>query len=374
MTQPSYFPPSGEAWERADPASVGMDSSQLQAAAAFACAHETNWSRDIGAMLDGGYFERAPWNEALGPTAPRGGPSGLILRGGRIVAEWGDTARPDMTFSVAKSYLSICAGLAQGAGLLPDFEQPVADLVKDGGFEPPHNSRIVWRHLLQQTSEWEGVMWDKPDLVDRNRDLATEGKPGAKQKGEHRDLLPPGEFWEYNDVRVNRLSLALMRVWKRPLPEVLAEKIMGPIGASPNWRWHGYRNSWVDVDGQQMQSVPGGAHWGGGLFISTRDHARVALLMAQRGVWNGQSLLPDAYFKAALAPCPIMPTYGFCWWLNTGRAFYPAAPETSYFGVGAGSSILWIDPALDLVAVIRWIGKDDVNGFVAEVIKALNVD
>lgn len=373
MSHSLYAPPPGDAWERADPAASGFDPAGLQTAVDYAWTHETNWSRDIGEMLEKGYFERAPWNEALGPTAPRGGPNGLILRGGKIVAEWGDTARPDMTFSVAKSYLSLCAGLAHDAGLLPDFEQPVGALVKDGGFEPPHNNRIVWRHLLQQTSEWEGSMWDKPDLVDRNRDLAIEGTP-ASRKGEHRDLQAPGDYWEYNDVRVNRLALSLLRIWRRPLPEVLNEKLMTPIGASATWRWRGYRNSWVDVDGQQMESVPGGAHWGGGLFISSRDHARIALLMARRGVWGGQRLLSESYIQAALAPCPIQPTYGFLWWLNTGRAFQPAAPDTSFFAIGAGQSVLWIDPALDLVAVVRWIGKNDLNGFIAAVLKALHAD
>jgi len=45
----------------------------------------------------------------VGEVAPRGAPNGLILHRGLIVAEWGDTARVDMTFSVAKSYLSLLA-------------------------------------------------------------------------------------------------------------------------------------------------------------------------------------------------------------------------------------------------------------------------
>ena len=66
---------------------------------------------------------------------------------------------------------------------------------------------------------------------------------GAK-KGAHRDLREPGGFWEYNDVRINRLSLALLRLWRRSLPEVFrASRVMDPIGASPDWEWRGYRNS-----------------------------------------------------------------------------------------------------------------------------------
>src|SRR5438132_13103220 len=96
--------------------------------------------------------------------------------------------------------------------------------VDDGGFDPPHNDAITWHQLLQQTSEWGGLLWDKPDQIDRNR--AVGGRPSTAPKGSHRDLLTPGEFWEYNDVRVNRLSLALLRVWRRPLPEVFRELVM----------------------------------------------------------------------------------------------------------------------------------------------------
>ena len=120
----------------------------------------------------------------------------------------------------------------------------------DGGFAGPHNGAITWRHLLQQTSEWEGTLFGKSDIIDRNRNLAVEGKG---RKGDARPLRPPGSFWEYNDVRVNRLALALLRRFRRPLPEVFAERIMQPIGASGDWSWHGYRTSMVEIDGRTIE-------------------------------------------------------------------------------------------------------------------------
>jgi hypothetical protein len=197
----TYFPPPHPAaWAHA------AERPALQAAASHAAEHETPWSRDLTKMVAGDFQEQPPWNETLGPVRPRGGPNGLLLRGGRILAEWGDTSRADMTFSVAKSYLSILTGLAWDRGLIGDPHDPVRLTVKDGGFDPPHNGAITWHHLLQQTSEWEGTLWDKPDLIDRNRSAG--GRPSGAPKGTHRDLREPGEFWEYNDVRVNRLSLA----------------------------------------------------------------------------------------------------------------------------------------------------------------------
>ena len=203
---------------------------ELDEAVRYAISHETPWPRDLRAHIEAGFLEPPPHNEILGPIRPRGGPNGLVMRGGEVVARWGDTRQVDFTFSVAKSYLSLLAGIAVADGLIREIDEPVAATVDDGGFEGAHNGAITWRHLLQQTSEWEGTLFGKSDIIDRNRNLAVEGKG---RKGAARPLRAPGTFWEYNDVRVNRLALALLRRFRRPLPEVFAERIMGPIRRVP---------------------------------------------------------------------------------------------------------------------------------------------
>jgi len=94
----------------------------------------------------------------------------------------------------------------------------------------------------------------------------------------NRALNEPGTYFKYNDVRVNVISYSLLNVWRKPLPQVLKTEIMDPIRASTTWRWFGYRNSWTPINGVQVESVSGGGHSGGGLFISTEDHARFGLL------------------------------------------------------------------------------------------------
>lgn len=340
----------------------------LDDAIRHALAHETPWPRDLRAHLDAGFFEPPPHNEILGPIRPRGAPNGLILRAGSQVARWGDTRQVDFTFSVAKSYLSLLAGIAVADGLIADLDEPVGRTVDDGGFAGPHNGAITWRHLLQQTSEWEGTLFGKSDIVDRNRNLAMEGKG---RKGDARPLRSPGGFWEYNDVRVNRLALALLRRFRRPLPEVFAERIMQPIGASADWSWHGYRTSMVEIDGRTMESVSGGSHWGGGVAIHAEDQARIGLLMLRRGVWQGRRLLPETWIDESLTPCALNPSYGLLWWLNTGRARYADATERSFFASGAGGNVTWVDPENDLVAVMRWMDPASVNGFIGLVMREL---
>jgi CubicO group peptidase (beta-lactamase class C family) len=368
--------PSSESWDRVDPAAAGMDADGLRAAVGFAEAHDSVWPRSL--TTPGGEFyvtsvyvsEPVPWNEVLGPITPRGGPNGVVLRHGRVVAEWGDTGHADMTFSVAKSFLALLAGLAVADGLIRDIDARVSESALDDGFDTPHNREITWRHLLQQTSEWEGTLWGKPDTIDRNRQVGA-GAIDNAAKGAARALRPPGTFWEYNDVRVNRLSLALLRVFRRALPEVLDERVMRPIGTSDTWRWQGYRNSTVEIDGASLVSVPGGGHWGGGLVISARDLARVGLLVHRRGAWNGKELLPASWIDRLRTRAPGNPCYGFLWWLNTERGLYPSAPASSLFALGGGSHVLWLDADHDLVMVARWIDKLSVDGLIAQILAAV---
>jgi CubicO group peptidase (beta-lactamase class C family) len=339
----------------------------LSAAVAFAEAHETPFWRDLRAYLEAGHFDPPPHNAVIGPVFPRGAPNGLVERRGARLASWGDTRQADMTFSVAKSYLSLLAGIAWADGLLPDLDEPVRARVQDGGFESDQNSTITWRHLLTNTSEWEGELFGKSDVIDRGRDLAREG---AGPKGVARPLKAPGTHWEYNDVRVNRLSLSLLRLFRRPLPEVFAERVMDPIGGSRDWVWYPYDNAHVEVDGQRLPSVPGGTHWGGGMRIGAEDQALVGRLVLQRGEWGGRQVIPRQWLDWSLAPCPLNPSYGFLWWLN-GAGRWPEAPRDSVFAMGAGGNVTWIWPGGEVVAVLRWIHPDRVGAFCAMVAEAV---
>ena len=190
-------------------------------------------------------------------------------------------------------------------------------------------------------------------------------------KGTRRPLKPPGTFYEYNDVRVNRLSLCLLQLFKEPLPSVLKRRIMDPIGASSTWKWDGYRNSAVTIDGKQMVSVPGGGHWGGGIVISARDLALMGLLVAQGGTWDGKEILHPGWTDELIKPCPVAPFYGLMWWLNANRRQFAAASERSHFALGWGSHIVWIDPDNDLVTVLRWIDRKQAPHFVERLLGAL---
>jgi CubicO group peptidase (beta-lactamase class C family) len=358
-----YVPPRHPDWDRRTPAQAGLDAGRLAEAVALAVAGESKAPRDL-ALNHRLMFAREPENAPIGPFKERGDPTGLVLRGGYIVAEWGDPARVDMTFSVTKSFLSTVVGLAVDRGLIRDVTDRVQPYVPLAEFASEHNRRITWEHLLRQTSDWEGTLWGKPDWADR-----PQGEPATwVTRARHE----PGTVYKYNDVRVNVLALAALHVWRRPLPQVLRDEVMDPIGASPTWRWYGYDNSWINLDGVMVQSVSGGGHWGGGMWINAYDQARFGLLTLRRGRWRDRQVLSDKWVTLALTPTAAEPTYGFMnWFLNTGRKRLPPAPERSFAHLGAGSNIVYVDPDHDLVIVARWIEDKAFAGVVEKVLAAI---
>jgi len=350
----------------------------------FALAHEVNWPRDplpapAAGQLPFGvhHADPPPWNVLRGPVHARGGVSGVVLQHGAEVASFGEPDRADLTFSVAKSYLALLAGLAHGQGLLPDAQQAVSALLPGIGFDSPHNRAITWAHLLEQTSEWEGSVFGLPDTVDRYRTVSHDPRPPAGAKGDARPLQTPGSYWEYNDVRINQLSLALLHLFGRPLPEVFLEQILQPLGGGEGFAWRGYDDAWTEVldrrDGhrKRMQSVPGGTHWGGGASISARDQARIGQLVASGGRHGGQQIVPEAWVRRMSAPCAIAPFYGWLMWLNADGSQFPGASTRASFMIGAGGHYTWIEPEHDAVVVLRWIDSAHTPGLFTRISKAL---
>jgi CubicO group peptidase (beta-lactamase class C family) len=364
--QTTYFPPRG-GWAHADPTELGLDAARLDSAVAVAIRSESTAPRDQAEAQRRSFGASEPMAEIIGPMRERGDPSGLVIHRGQVVAEWGPTSRVDMTHSVTKTFLSTVVGLAVRDGLIRDIADPVRGYMPAGVdlFEAPHNQAISWEHLLRQTSDWQGTLWGKPDWSDRPE--------GPREGWERRALHEPGTRYKYNDVRVNVLALAALEVLREPLPVVLRREIMDPIGASNTWRWEGYENSWVALDGLRVQSVSGGGHWGGGMFINAWDMARLGYLYLQGGRWGDRQLVPESWVAMARTPGPANADYGLMnFFLNTGQRLLPSAPESAVVFLGNGTNAVYVDWEHDLVVIARWIsGSRALDGVVAHVLAAL---
>jgi CubicO group peptidase (beta-lactamase class C family) len=361
FSQKLYYPDS--VWVTKKPSELKLKTNIIDSAVSFALHNEVKMEYDLR-LANYKAYANEPGYKILGPMKERGKPAGLIIKNGYIVAQWGDNDRVDMTFSVAKSYLSTVAGLAVDNRLIKNVDEPVKKYVTEEKFEGPHNSKITWRHLLTQSSDWSGCLFDVCDWADRPP------RTGTIDDWKARKLSEPGTQYEYNDVRVNLLAYALLQVWRKPLPVVFKERIMDPIGASTTWRWYGYENSFVNMDGLMVQSISGGGHFGGGLFINTFDQARFGLLFTRQGKWKEKQLLSEAWINTARQPSAANKSYGFLWWTNEeGRLGVPS--KKIFSAEGFGGNFIVVDQENDLVIVTRWLDTSKISELVKLVTSAI---
>ena len=368
QSQISYFP-SKDNWESKPPSFYGYDQTKINDAINFVIENQNKGNKDLRIEILKG-FASEPYHEILGPTKKRVDSNGLILKDGYIIASWGDVKEVDMTFSVTKSYLSALSGIAIDKNLIFSEKDFVSQYVWDKTFDGEFNSKITWEHLLNQSSDWKGNLWGINDWEDRP-DI-------SKSIEEWRSQIQkePGTSYKYNDVRVNVLAYSLLHVFREPLPQVLKNYIMDPIGASNSWRWYGYDNSWVNIDGIMVQSVSGGGHNGGGIFINSEDHARFGLLYLNKGIWNGKRVLSEDWISKSIIPSKTNSEYGYMWWLNSedgedyAKSDWKDVPTNVFYGAGFGGNYIVVIPDEKLVIVGRWLGRNTIGTFVKMILES----
>ena len=366
--QDIYFPSKGK-WEVKLPSDFNYDSKKIQEAIDFVVENQNNGNKDLRVEILKG-FSTEPYHSIKGPTKKRGETNGLIIKDGYIIASWGDTKRVDMTFSVTKSYLSAVTGIAVDKKLIRSEKDFVSNYVWDKTFDGEKNSLITWEHLLNQSSDWFGNLFginhweDRPDISKSIDEWRSEPQ---KESGTH---------YKYNDVRVNVLAYSLLQVFRESLPKVLKKTIMDPIDASDTWRWYGYENSWVNIDGIKTQSVSGGGHNGGGIFISSEDHARFGLLFLNKGMWNGKRIISEEWIEKSISPSETNPEYGYMWWINSklGEDYqttdWKNVPTNIFYGSGFGGNKVIIIPDENMIIVGRWFGSQTESTFIKMILNS----
>jgi CubicO group peptidase (beta-lactamase class C family) len=344
---------------------MARDAGDCHPAAAVALAAPCPWPHDIRAVIEGETFDPPPWNVVIGPVCDRGGPSGLVLRGDREIARWGDVDRPDMAFSVAKSYLGLLVAVALDRGLIGALDEPVAQRIDDPAFASTRNRAVTWRQLLDQTSEWGGDLFGVPYTADRDRQLAPNENGDRLDRGT--PLQEPGTYWDYNDIRVNALCLAITRLFGRRLADTLAE-VHPAFAAETGFLWRGYgARSEIAIGGARVEVAVGGGHWGGGVVATIAHHLTLGRIVRGNGADGDRRCVGAAALREVLRPCPLQPIYGGLWWLNGDGALYQEAPPDSVFAMGIGTTVIWIAPSLDVVAVARWIRPEAIGAWIAAI-------
>ena len=281
----------------------------------------------------------------------------VVLKDGQIVHEsyYHGTGPKDrrISWSMAKSYLSMLFGLVMEDGDITSLDDPVtkyAPVLKGGAYD---GASIL--NVLQMTS---GVEFDE-DYLDYNSDINRMGRVlalGGTMDGFSVGLTAteatPGENWAYTSIDTHVLGMVIRGATGRDIPGLLSERIITPMG--------------LEAEPYYLTDGEGVAFVLGGLNLTTRDYARMGLMVAQDGRLNGQQIVPANWIAASTAPsAPTAPGklgYGYQWWVPKG------ATGGEVMARGIYGQYVYIDRARDVVIAVnaadrnfRDDGVDDTN-------------
>jgi CubicO group peptidase (beta-lactamase class C family) len=273
-----------------------------------------------------------PWIKARTVTAL------VVLREGEIVYEnyfQGTTAEDRrISWSVAKSYLSVLVGILLDEGKIESIDDPItkyAPSLKETAYDG-----ATLRNVLQMAS---GVVFDE-DYLDKGSDinrmgrvLALGGKMDDFAAGLTETFAEPGEMWQYVSIDTHVVGMVVRGATGRSVADLLSEKVITPLG--------------LEYDPYYLTDGVGTAFVLGGLNMTTRDYARFGQLVLQGGTWQGKQIVPTDWIKASTAPSAPTATgeigYGYQWWIPVG-----AAPG-EFMGRGIYGQYVYIDTARGVV-------------------------
>lgn len=231
----------------------------------------------------------------------------VVLKDGAIVTEgYRLGTGPDdlrISWSVAKSALSLLYGILLAEGAVPPLETPVATAVPQLAGTAYDGATL--RDVITMSS---GIAFDEDyldfwsDINKMGRVLALGQRMDDFAASQHTRANPPGSAWQYVSIDTHVLGMAIRQATGRAIPDLLSERLFHPIGLE--------RDPYYLTDGVGVAFVLGG------LNLTTRDYARLGLLVAQGGRWGDRQVVPADWIEESTRPqAPDGAAYGYQWWI-----------------------------------------------------------
>jgi CubicO group peptidase (beta-lactamase class C family) len=263
----------------------------------------------------------------------------LIAKDNTILVERYQYGRTDTdrltSFSMAKSVVALLIGIALKEGAIRSVDDLAETYVS--GLKDTEYGRTPIKALLLMAS---GVAFSE-DYASQSSDInklarLTLEDPGdslAAVKQFNTRRSPPGARFSYSSAETVVLGLVLAAATKRTVSDYAAEKLWQPLGAEADATWI------IDATGQEVTFA----------YVNAvlRDWARLGLMLANRGNWQGKTVVPEDWLTASAADA--LPTdsprvkYGYQIWYS--------ADSRRFSLRGLRGQYVLVDPDLKLVLV-----------------------
>ncbi|MBK9287402.1 MAG: serine hydrolase [Flavobacteriales bacterium] len=208
------------------------------------------------------------------------------------------------SFSVAKSYVSVLTGIAIQEGVIKSVQQPVGDYLpefKDGCY-----AKITIENVLTMAT---GLDWSESGanpFSDNAKGYYGTNVRELSLSQPCRD--EPGKEFDYISGGTQIMAEVIEAAYRRPLDELVREKIWTPLGCEHDAYWGKDR---ADGDFKAFCC----------LYATARDFGRIGQMYLDSGMWHGKQIVPRDYWQASITPAKLLDKgkpnarYGYFWWL-----------------------------------------------------------
>jgi CubicO group peptidase (beta-lactamase class C family) len=266
---------------------------------------------------------------------------GLVVSvGGRVLFEYGDLKYVSKIASIRKSILGMLYGNYVASGKV-DLQKTVKEIgIQEARPFLPIEENATLEMLLMSRS---GIYFS-PD--ENPTDMPP--RPGSQY---------PGTFFCYQNWDFDAAGTAFEKLTGKNIYDALETDLAGPLGMQ-------------DFDRSRQKKGPG-LNPEYPMYLSTRDMARIGLLMLRRGNWGGKTVIPAAWvkylttltthdtdlfplsFRLMMLTGPVRWGFGVTWWVWDHPHFpgdVDLGPyEGAFSGMGSGGQYLTVLPNLDMV-------------------------
>ncbi len=259
----------------------------------------------------------------------------MIIQGGAVVEEWGETARKFNCHSMRKSVMSALYGIHAKGGRIK-LGKTLAELGIDDN-EPKltdvEKQATVLDLLKARSGIYHAALYETPGMAAR--------RPG---RGSH----APGTFWYYNNWDFNALLTIFEQETRLKFFEEVDRRLAKPL------EMEDFR-----VEDGVYFTGEASVHPAYPIRMTARDLARFGLLYLRGGKWRDQQIVPEDWVRESTRPHSDAGSegisklgYGYMWWVSDN------AGKTAFSARGAGGHYVWVIPERDLVIVHR-VNTDD---------------
>ncbi|SMX44435.1 serine hydrolase domain-containing protein [Octadecabacter ascidiaceicola] len=260
-----------------------------------------------------------------------------------------------ISWSVAKSFLSVLMGILHEDGTIPDLDAPVTQYAPTLAGTAYDGATI--RNVLQMSS---GVEFDEDyldfwsDINKMGRVLALGQSMDGFAEGLDATFAPAGETWQYVSIDTHIIGMVIRGATGRSIPDLLSEKVITPLRptATPYYLTDGYGIAFVL----------------GGLNLTTHDYALFGHMIANGGISFGTRIVSEDWIIESTAPSanttPDQYGYGYQWWVPIG------ATEGQFMARGIYGQYIYIDRPRGVVIAVNSADR----GFRNEGVDDSNVD